>query len=45
MSALQGYVKGALRRKQLIAFSVEQSQLTLKNTGCFDFQFDVGKLS
>ena len=45
MSGLQGYVKGALPRKQLIAFFVEQFQLTLKNTGCFEFQFHVGKLS
>ena len=44
MLCVMGYVKGALRRKQLIAFFVEQFQLTLKNTGCFKIQFHVGKL-
>ena len=41
----KGYVKGAPRRKQLIASFVEQFQLTIKNTRCFEFQFHVAKLS
>ena len=45
MSALQGYVKGAPRRKKLIASFVEQFQLALKNTRCFEFQLHVAKLS
>ena len=45
MSALQGYAKGALRRKKLIASFVKQFQLTLENTRCFEFQFHAAKLS
>ena len=45
VSGLQGYVKGTLQRKQLIAFFVDQFQLTLKNTRSFEFQFHIGKLS
>ena len=45
MSALQGYVKGALRRKQLIASFVEQFKLNLENERCLEFQFHVAKLS
>ena len=45
MSALRGYVKGPLRRKQLINSFVEQFQLTLENTKCFEFEFHVAKLS
>ena len=45
MSALQNYVKGGIRRKQLIASFVEQFQLTLGNTRCFEFYFHVAKLS
>ena len=32
MSVLQGYLKGALRKKQLIASFVEQFKSNLKNT-------------
>ena len=45
VSALQGYLNGVLRKKQLIASFVEQFQLTLENTGCFEFPSHVAKLS
>ena len=45
MSTLQGYLKGALRKKQLIASIIEQFKLNLENTRCIDFQFHVAKLS
>ena len=32
MSVLQGYLKGDLRKKQLIASIIEQFKLNLKNT-------------
>ena len=45
MSALQGYLKGALRREQMIASLVEQFNIILENTIWVDFQFHVAKLS
>ena len=45
MSVLQGYLKGALWKKQLIASFVEQVKLNLENIRCIDFQFHVAKLS
>ena len=35
MSVLQGYLKGALLKKQLIASFVEQFKLNLENTSTF----------
>ena len=35
MSALKSCLKGALRKKQLIASLVKQSKLNLENTRCF----------
>ena len=45
MSALQGYLKGALRKKQLIASFVEQFKLNFENTRCIDFQLHVAKFN
>ena len=45
MSALQGYLKGALLKKQLIASFVQQFKLNFGNTRCIDFQFHVAKFS
>ena len=41
MFALQGYLKGALRKKQLIAPFVEQFKLNFENTRWIDFQLHV----
>ena len=43
--ALQGYLKGALQRKQLIASFVEQFKLNFERTRCIDFQLHVAKFS
>ena len=45
MPVLQAYIKGALRRKKMIASFVEQFQLTLENTRCPEFQFYVANFS
>ena len=45
MSVLQGYLMGALRKKQLIGSFIEQFKLSLKNIRCIDFHFHVAKLS
>ena len=45
MFALQRYLKGALRKKQLIASLVEQFKLNFGNTRCIDFQLHVAKFS
>ena len=45
MSALQDYLKGALRKKQLIASFVEQFKLNFESTRCIDFQCLVAKFS
>ena len=45
MSALQGCLKGALLKKQLIASFVQQFKLNFENTRCIDFQFHVAKFS
>ena len=45
MSVLQGYLKTALRKKQLIASFIEQFKLNLENKSFIDFQFYVAKLS
>ena len=41
MFALQGYLKGALRKKQSIASFVEQFKLNFENKRCIDFQLHV----
>ena len=43
MSVLQGYLKGALRKKQSKASFIEQFKLNLENESCIDFQFYVAK--
>ena len=43
MPVLQGYLKGALWIKQLIASFVEQFKLNLENIRCIYFQFHVAK--
>ena len=40
-----GLCKGFYTKEAMIASFVEQFQLTLKNTRCFEFQFHVAKLS
>ena len=45
ISVQQGYLKDAVRKKQLMFSFVEIFELNLENIRCIDFQFHDAKLS